>query len=138
MEARADDVHPNEGEPALLEVKDLDVTYGGVRALRGVSLRIEERSVVAVLGSNGAGKTTLLRTLSSTLRLHRGRVESGDVLFRGKSLKGMDPARCVAAGLVQVPEGRRVFSRPHRRGEPARRRAFQQDRRGRQGADPRP
>ena len=116
MEARAGDVRsdegrPDKGRPALLEVKDLDVTYGGVRALRGVSLRVEERSVVAVLGSNGAGKTTLLRTLSSTLRLHRGRVQSGEVLFRGKSLKGMDPARCVAAGLVQVPEGRRIFSR---------------------------
>ncbi len=116
MEARAGDAQPkdersDEGQPALLEVKDLDVTYGGVRALRGVSLRVEEGSVVAVLGSNGAGKTTLLRTLSSTLRLHRGRVQSGDVLFRGKSLKGMDPAKCVAAGLVQVPEGRRIFSR---------------------------
>ena len=64
-----------------------------------------------MLGSNGAGKTTLLRTLSSTLRLHRGRVQGGEVLFRGKSLKGMDPAKCVAAGLVQVPEGRRIFSR---------------------------
>lgn len=108
MEARA-----GEGSaPALLEVKDLDVTYGGaVRALRGVSLRVQERSVIAVLGSNGAGKTTLLRTLSSTLRLHRGRVDSGQVLFRGKSLKGMDPSRCVSAGLVQVPEGRRIFSR---------------------------
>ena len=92
-------------------MKELDVTYGGVRALRGVSLRVGEGSVVAVLGSNGAGKTTLLRTLSSTLRLHRGRVQAGDVRFRGKSLKGMDPAKCVAAGLVQVPEGRRIFSR---------------------------
>ncbi len=96
---------------ALLEVKDLDVTYGGVRALRGVSLRVEKGSVVAVLGSNGAGKTTLLRTLSSTLGLHRGRVEAGEIRFRGKSLKGMDPGRCVGAGLVQVPEGRRIFSR---------------------------
>ena len=99
------------GERGLLEVTNLDVTYGGVRALRGVNLRVDEGSVVAVLGSNGAGKTTLLRTLSSTLRLHRGRVEAGEVLFRGKSLKGMDPGRCVSAGLVQVPEGRRIFSR---------------------------
>jgi branched-chain amino acid transport system ATP-binding protein len=108
MEARAD----GDGGPALLEVKDLDVTYGGaVQALRGVSLSVEEGSVVAVLGSNGAGKTTLLRTLSSTLRLHRGRVDAGTVHFRGKSLTGMDPSRCVSAGLVQVPEGRRIFSR---------------------------
>jgi branched-chain amino acid transport system ATP-binding protein len=101
-----------QGSAPLLEVTDLDVTYGGaVRALRGVSLRVDEGSVVAVLGSNGAGKTTLLRTLSSTLRLHRGRVESGEVTFRGTSLKGLDPSRCVAAGLVQVPEGRRIFTR---------------------------
>ena len=111
MEARTSDTNEDKGKPALLEVKELDVTYGGVRALRGVSLRVEDGSVVAVLGSNGAGKTTLLRTLSSTLRLHRGRVQSGEVLFRGQSLKGMDPAKCVAAGLVQVPEGRRIFSR---------------------------
>jgi branched-chain amino acid transport system ATP-binding protein len=96
---------------ALLEVEDLDVSYGGVRALRGVTLRVDQDSVVAVLGSNGAGKTTLLRTLSSTLRLHRGRVEGGDARFRGKSLRGMDPGKCVSAGLVQVPEGRRIFSR---------------------------
>ncbi len=58
----------------MLEVSDLEVTYGGaVQALRGVSLAVPDRKVVAVLGSNGAGKTTLLRTISSTLRLHRGR-----------------------------------------------------------------
>ncbi len=116
MGTRADDAHQVDAPAAgggtpLLEVKDLDVTYGGVRALRGVGLRVDEGSVVAVLGSNGAGKTTLLRTLSSTLRLHRGRVESGEVRFRGRSLKGADPATCVASGIVQVPEGRRIFSR---------------------------
>ena len=96
----------------LLEVQDLAVTYGGaVQALRGVSLSVDEGAVVALLGSNGAGKTTLLRTLSGTLRLHRGRVERGDVVYRGESLKGRDPARCVASGLVQVPEGRRIFTR---------------------------
>jgi len=109
-DARGADARSGGGGP-LLEVRDLDVTYGGVRALRGVSLTVEERSVVAVLGSNGAGKTTLLRTLSSTLRLHKGRIESGDVLFKGSSLKGSDATRRVAAGLVQVPEGRRIFSR---------------------------
>jgi branched-chain amino acid transport system ATP-binding protein len=99
------------GSP-ILEVKDLAVTYGGVvKALRGVSLSVGEGAVVALLGSNGAGKTTLLRTLSGTLRLHRGRVERGEVMYRGESLKGRDPARCVASGLVQVPEGRRIFTR---------------------------
>ena len=96
----------------ILEVRDLAVTYGGVvEALRGVSLSVAEGAVVALLGSNGAGKTTLLRTLSGTLRLHRGRVDRGEVLYRGESLKGRDPARCVTSGLVQVPEGRRIFTR---------------------------
>jgi len=96
----------------LLVVDDLEVTYGGaVRALRGATLHVPDSSVVALLGSNGAGKTTLLRTLSSTLRLHRGRVDAGSVTFAGRKLQGLDPARCVAMGLVQVPEGRRVFGR---------------------------
>ena len=99
------------GSP-ILEVRDLAVSYGGVvEALRGVSLSVAEGAVVALLGSNGAGKTTLLRTLSGTLRLHRGRVELGEVIYRGENLKGRDPARCVASGLVQVPEGRRIFTR---------------------------
>ena len=105
-------VTPTAGSSPLLEVRDLAVTYGGVvQALRGVTLSVDEGAVVALLGSNGAGKTTLLRTLSGTLRLHRGRVDQGEVLYRGESLKGRDPARCVASGLVQVPEGRRIFTR---------------------------
>jgi len=100
------------GTTPILEVRGLAVTYGGVvQALRGVDITVEEGSVVALLGSNGAGKTTLLRTLSGTLKLHRGRVEAGEVRYRGSSLRGRDPARCVADGLVQVPEGRRIFSR---------------------------
>lgn len=96
----------------ILEVSDLAVTYGGVvKALRGVDLAVAEGSVVALLGSNGAGKTTLLRALSGTLRLHRGRIERGEISYRGDNIKGRDPARCVAAGLVQVPEGRRIFTR---------------------------
>ena len=96
----------------MLEVAGLEVTYGGaVRALRGVTLTVPDGKVVAVLGSNGAGKTTLLRTISSTLKLHRGRVDAGSIAFGGTSLVGKDPAACVALGLVQVPEGRRIFSR---------------------------
>ena len=96
----------------ILQVRDLVVTYGGVvRALRGVDLSVDEGAVVALLGSNGAGKSTLLRTLSGTLRLHRGRVERGEVMYRGENLKGRDPGRCVSSGLVQVPEGRRIFTR---------------------------
>ena len=96
----------------MLEVTDLQVTYGGaVQALRGASLQVPDGKVVAVLGSNGAGKTTLLRTVSSTLRLHKGRVDGGTISFGGTSLIGKDPAKCVELGLVQVPEGRRIFSR---------------------------
>jgi branched-chain amino acid transport system ATP-binding protein len=99
-------------DDAVLEVRDLAVSYGGaVQALRGVSLSVREGTVVALLGSNGAGKTTLLRTLSGTLRLHRGRVEGGQVTYRGENLRTRDPAAVVAAGLVQVPEGRRIFTR---------------------------
>jgi len=96
----------------VLEVDDLRVTYGGaVEALRGISLSVPDGKVVAVLGSNGAGKTTLLRTVSSTLRLHRGRIQSGTVVFDGRPLAGRDAAAVVGAGIVQVPEGRRIFSR---------------------------
>jgi branched-chain amino acid transport system ATP-binding protein len=96
----------------VLEVRDLQVSYGGVvRALRGVSLEVPAGTVVAVLGSNGAGKSTLLRTVSSTLRLHRGAVVGGSVTYAGQSLQGLDAAETVRRGIVQVPEGRRVFGR---------------------------
>ena len=115
MAARADtprdEARPSTPGSPLLEVNDLAVGYGGVRALRGINLQVAEGQVVAVLGSNGAGKSTLLRALSGTLKLHRGRIESGEVHFKGKNLKNWDPARSVSAGLVQVPEGRRIFGR---------------------------
>ncbi len=96
----------------MLEVKDLQVTYGGaVRALRGVSLEVPDGKVVAVLGSNGAGKTTLLRSISGTLKLHKGKVEAGSISFDGGDVLGKDPAQVVGRGLLQVPEGRRIFSR---------------------------
>jgi len=99
------------GRPStLLEVEDLHVSYGGVRALRGVSLTMPERGIVAVLGNNGAGKSTLLRTISGVLALEGGVVDKGAVRLDGKALTRMDPADIVRAGVVQVPEGRRVFA----------------------------
>ncbi|MDQ2749854.1 MAG: ABC transporter ATP-binding protein [Pseudonocardiales bacterium] len=96
----------------MLEVTDLHVSYGGaVRALQGISLEVPDRKVVTVLGSNGAGKSTLLRTVSATLRVHRGAVVSGSITYHGKSLAGLDAARTVRLGIVQVPEGRRIFGR---------------------------
>ncbi|MFF2527018.1 ABC transporter ATP-binding protein [Streptomyces liangshanensis] len=94
-----------------LEVRALSVGYGPVRALREVSLDVPPGRIVAVLGGNGAGKSTLLRAISRTLGFHRGRAGTGTVRFGGRPLDGLAPARVVAAGVVQVPEGRQVFAR---------------------------
>jgi ABC-type branched-subunit amino acid transport system ATPase component len=97
------------GRP-LLAVHRLSVAYAGaVQALRGVSLEVPERGILAVLGANGAGKTTLLRAVSGTLPGQRGAVTGGTIELDGRSLLGRDPARIARAGVVQVPEGRRVF-----------------------------
>jgi branched-chain amino acid transport system ATP-binding protein len=96
----------------VLSIDALHVTYGGaVQALRGISLEVPDGAVVAVLGSNGAGKSTLLRAISGTLRLHRGRVDSGTIRYDDALLGNRDPAQTVRLGLVQVPEGRRIFGR---------------------------
>jgi ABC-type branched-subunit amino acid transport system ATPase component len=94
----------------LLEVRDLHASYdGAVRALAGVSLSVPEGAVMAVLGNNGAGKSTLLRAISGTLGHHRGAITDGTVELAGRRLLGLDAAQIVRRGLVQVPEGRRVF-----------------------------
>ena len=97
-------------DASLLDVRDVSVSYAGaVRALHGVSLSVAEGQVVAVLGSNGAGKSTLLRAISGTLGLQGGTIDSGSIHFDGRDLKGRDPGTIVRTGLVQVPEGRRIF-----------------------------
>ncbi|HEX4720377.1 MAG TPA: ATP-binding cassette domain-containing protein, partial [Thermoleophilaceae bacterium] len=98
-----------EANASILEVDDLHVSYGGVRALRGVSLAVAQGQIVAVLGNNGAGKSTLLRAISGTLALHRANLDRGAVRLGGRELAGLDPANVVRAGVVQVPEGRRIF-----------------------------
>ena len=95
---------------ALLEIRDLQVSYGGVRALSDASLTVPEGAIVAVLGNNGAGKTTLLRAISGTLPLHRGSTDHGTIHFGGALVSTGDPAAIVRAGIVQVPEGRHVFA----------------------------
>src|SRR3954470_6393731 len=94
----------------LLDVRGLSVSYAGaVRALEGIDISVAPGSVVAVLGSNGAGKSTLLRAISGTLPLQRGAVDGGSIEFDGRDLHGVDPGAIVRAGIVQVPEGRRIF-----------------------------
>ncbi|MEE4495214.1 ABC transporter ATP-binding protein [Streptomyces sp. NPDC050529] len=95
---------------ATLEIRALSVGYGPVRSLRDVSLDVPAGAITAVLGGNGAGKTTLLRAISRTLGFHRG-TGTGTVHFDGRPLDGLRPAQVVAAGVVQVPEGRQVFAR---------------------------
>jgi branched-chain amino acid transport system ATP-binding protein len=88
----------------LLEVKELSVSYGDVRALLGVSLEVEEGSIVALLGSNGAGKSTLLRAVAGLLH-----PSGGEVLFMGEDLGKLNTKHRVDRGIVLVPEGRRLF-----------------------------
>jgi ABC-type branched-subunit amino acid transport system ATPase component len=94
---------------SLLEVTELHASYGGVRALRGVSLTVREGEIVAVLGGNGAGKSTLMRAISNTLALHGGAIAGGTMRLRDRDLAALGPAAIVRAGVVQVPEGRRIF-----------------------------
>ena len=89
---------------ALLSVEDLDVAYGAVAALRGVSLSVDLGEVVTLIGANGAGKTTLLKTISGLLAPRRGRIRFADT-----ELTRLPAHRIVALGVSQVPEGRIVF-----------------------------
>lgn len=89
---------------ALLEVINLEASYGAVQALRGVSLRVEQGKIVALLGANGAGKTSVLKTISGIVE-PRG----GSIRFDGRDLAGMEPNHIVKIGLSHVPEGREIF-----------------------------
>ncbi len=88
----------------LLEIEDLRVNYGHIQALKGISLQVAEREVVAILGANGAGKTTLMRTLSGLIT-----PLSGKITFDGHDITRMGADKIVRLGIGQSPEGRRVF-----------------------------
>ena len=88
----------------MLELRDIDVFYGEVQALRGVSLSVREGQVVTLIGANGAGKSTTLRTVSGLLRPKRGTIR-----FNGMDLNGTEPHDITQAGLIQVPEGRMLL-----------------------------
>ena len=96
------------GEP-LLVVKDLAVAYGGIKALKSVSLEVRRGEVVAMIGANGAGKTTTLKAISNLLRAERGDVTKGSIEFRGERVDAMTPDGLVKRGVIQVMEGRHCF-----------------------------
>jgi branched-chain amino acid transport system ATP-binding protein len=98
-------------DPFLI-VDDIEVLYGkAILALRGLSLKVDEGAVVALLGANGAGKTTTLKAISNLLQAERGEVSRGAITWRGEAITHADPATLVGKGMVQVLEGRHVF--PH-------------------------
>ena len=90
---------------SMLEVKGLEVSYGAIKALKGISFSVEQGEIISLIGSNGAGKTTTLHSLSGIIRK-----AAGSVLFNGSDISSMNADRIVRMGLVQVPDGRRVFA----------------------------
>src|SRR5437899_10621139 len=94
----------------ILSVNNIEVTYDHViLVLRGVSLRVPEGGIVALLGANGAGKSTTLKAISGLLRTERGDVTKGSVELLGEPIHRKDPGEVVRRGIVQVMEGRHVF-----------------------------
>ena len=87
-----------------LEIKDLHVSYGGIRALKGVDLTVEEGQIVTLIGANGAGKSTTLRAISGLQK-----PQSGSILYGGEELVGLPAKEIVRRSIIHVPEGRRVF-----------------------------
>ena len=106
VEAAATSRATAEPQNAILEVRDLSVSYGAVNAVRGASLRVVGGEVVALIGANGAGKSTILNTLSGLIR-----PDSGTATFDGLDLTAASPSAIVRHGLVQVPEGREILAR---------------------------
>ena len=95
----------------MLTVEDIEVRYQGASsAVRGVSLSVPDRSVVALLGANGAGKTTILRAIGGLLRFHGASVTRGAIIFDGQRIEGRDANQIVRLGIAQALEGRRLFA----------------------------
>lgn len=90
---------------AMLEIKDLEVYYGVIQAIKGVSFEVNEGEVIALIGANGAGKTTILHTITGLLEARRG-----SVVFDGKDITKLPAHKIVSMGMAHVPEGRRVFA----------------------------
>ena len=90
---------------AMLEVKDLEVYYGVIQAIKGISFHVDEGEVIALIGANGAGKTTTLQTITGMLN-----AKAGSILFEGEELTKIPGHKIVSMGMAHVPEGRRVFA----------------------------
>lgn len=90
----------------LLAVENLHVSYGGIRALKGISFEVAEGKIVALIGANGAGKSTTLRTICGLVR-----PADGQIVYKGAVINKVPPYKIVSMGISQVPEGRRVFTR---------------------------
>ncbi|MDO9228541.1 MAG: ABC transporter ATP-binding protein [Syntrophales bacterium] len=88
----------------MLELRNIEVSYGPVSVAKGISFKIEKGAMVTILGANGAGKTTILRTISGLIE-----PEKGKVLFEDQEIQGLEPEEIVKRGISQVPEGREVF-----------------------------
>ncbi len=98
------------GLPPLLEVNNIEVVYYPyILVLKGISIAVPERSIVAVLGPNGAGKTTLLKSISGLVKLDRGRVTRGWIKYAGTRIENRDPEDVSRLGIIYVAEGRRIF-----------------------------
>jgi branched-chain amino acid transport system ATP-binding protein len=91
---------------ALLEIDEIHVFYDNIEALKGVSLKVETKQIVTLVGANGAGKTTILRAISGLLH-----PRTGEIRLEGESLHGVAPHEIASMGVMQVPEGRRIFAR---------------------------
>ncbi len=89
---------------AMLEVRDLHVSYGAIKAVRGINLEVNQGEIVTIIGANGAGKSTTMNTLSGILKPVRG-----EILFQGKNLAGAGSVAAVRSGITLSPEGRQVF-----------------------------
>ena len=90
----------------LLEIKNLHVNYGGIQALKDVSMINQPAEIVTLIGANGAGKSTTLRAISRLLN-----PRSGQIIYQGRDIQRMRPHEVVQAGIAQVPEGRRMLTR---------------------------
>ncbi|SHJ18271.1 ABC transporter ATP-binding protein [Parasporobacterium paucivorans] len=90
---------------AMLEIRDLEVYYGVIQAIKGISFEVNEGEVIALIGANGAGKTTILHTVSRLINS-----KSGNIIFEGRDITKIPPHQLVEMGMAHVPEGRRVFA----------------------------